>query len=63
VGARILETCQYSIDKCKSFDEELVFTHNKMKVALVKEINHKNKVNLEEVIKIVISYAKTKLSS
>ncbi len=34
-----------------------------MKVALVKQISQKSKVNLEEVIKIVINYAKNKLNN
>jgi hypothetical protein len=41
VGARILETYQYSIDKCKSLDEELIEKHSKVKTVLIKLLNQK----------------------
>lgn len=46
VGARILETCQSSQDKCKLLDDELTEKHLKMKNALIKIINQKDKINL-----------------
>lgn len=61
VGARILETYQYSIDKCKSFDEELLERHLKMKAALIRML--KDKINLQQIITHVITYSKAKLLS
>lgn len=61
VGARVLETCQSSLDKCKSLDEELVEKHHKMKTTLVKLLNQKDKINLEEITGLVITYTKIKL--
>lgn len=61
VGARILETYQYSIDKCKSFDEELLDKHLKMKATLIKMLNQKDKINLQQIISHVINYSKAKL--
>lgn len=63
VGARILETYQYSIDKCKSFDEELMDKHLKMKAALIKMLNQKDKINLQQIISHVINYSKAKLTN
>lgn len=63
VGARILETCQCSQDKCKLLDEDLTERHIKMKNALIKIINQKDKINLEEITRLVITYSKNKLSN
>ena len=46
VGARLIETYQSSFDKCKSYDEELIVKHLKMKTALVKILNQKDHINL-----------------
>ena len=61
VGARILETYQASIDKCKAFDEELFEKFSKTKTTLVKLIHHKSEINLEEIVSLVLSYSKNKL--
>lgn len=46
VGARLLETYQSSIDKCKSLDEDLLDKHLKMRASLIKILNQKDKINL-----------------
>ncbi len=63
VGARLLETYQASIDKSKSLDEGIIDKHLKMKAALVKILNQKDRINLQEIISLVISYSRTKLVS
>ena len=61
VGARILETYQYSIDKCKSFGEELLDRHLKMKATLIRMLNQKDRLNLQEIIAHVVAYSHNKL--
>ena len=61
VGARILETYQFSIDKCKAFDEELMDKYLKTKSNLIKLLNQKDKINLSEITNLVINYTKSKL--
>lgn len=61
VGVRLLETYQASIDKSKSFDEDLTDKHLKMKASLIKILNQKDKINLEEIINLVTTYSKSKL--
>lgn len=63
VGARLLETYQASIDKCKSLDEELIDKHLKMKAALVRILNQKDRVNLQEIIALAFTYSRAKLTN
>ena len=46
VGARVLETCQYSLDKCKALDDTLSDKHSKMKSQLIKLLGQKDNLNL-----------------
>lgn len=58
---RLLETYQSSIDQSKTFDDDLMDKHLKMRASLVKILNAKDKINLPEIISLVINYSKTKL--
>ena len=46
VGARVLETCQYSLDKCKPLDDTLTDKHSKMKSQLIKLLGQKDNLDL-----------------
>lgn len=35
VGARIVETCQSAVEKCKNYDESIVEKHTKMRRGLI----------------------------
>jgi hypothetical protein len=61
VGARVIETYQYSFDKCKTLNGELLDKHLKMKSSLIKMLNQKDRLNLEEIINSVIDYSNNKL--
>lgn len=62
VGARILEICQSSIDKCKVYDETLIEKHMKMRRTLIEHLNQKDGVRLDTIIKCVTTYSKEKLT-
>lgn len=47
VGVRLLETYQASIDKSKSLDEDLIQKHLKMKAALIRILNQKDRIKLQ----------------
>jgi len=49
------------LDKCKFFDKELIDKYYKMKTVLVKHINQKDNIDLEEIMIVVIIYSKEKL--
>lgn len=61
IAARVLEICQFSLDKCKTMDDEIAGKHGKMKNSLIRQINQKNKVDLEGITNGVIDYAHQKL--
>ncbi len=61
VGARVIETYQYSFDKCKTLNGELLDKHLKMKSCLIKMLNQKDRLNLEEIINSVLDYSQNKL--
>lgn len=63
VGARVLETCQYSLDKCKALDDSLFEKHAKMKSQLVKLLGQKDSLDLQAIIAHVLSYTKDKLTA
>lgn len=62
VGARIVETCQNAVEKCKHYDESVVERHTKMRKALIVLLNHREGIRLEETIKCVTNYSKDKLN-
>lgn len=62
VAARIIQMLQGSIDRCKIYDDQLIDKYFKIKNMIIKLINQKNKINLEEITLLIIDYSKNKLN-
>ena len=57
VTARVLEICQASADKGKFLDPGLTDKYNEFKAKLLGCLNDGGKINIQEVLEIIINYS------
>ena len=60
VTARIIEICQASADKIKLLDENIVHRLYQMKSTLMKLLNEKPKIDIYQLLEVIITYVQSK---
>lgn len=60
VNARILEICQASVDKIKILDEDIIHKLYLMKSSMMRLLNEKPKIDIQQLLEVVILYVQSK---